>query len=109
MATFSKKHCQAIAGMLANVKNRVISSMPIEYMGDGDRAVQWAIGDLACNLAYMFERDNSRFDREHFLAAVRGERSVNSRPPKSHEHVCGAECKEEQARSRRYNSQPSCS
>ncbi len=34
------------------------------------------------DFADLFECDNSRFNREHFLAVVRGERPVNSRPEK---------------------------
>jgi len=33
-------------------------------------------------IAAMLKRDNSRFDREHFLAVVRGERELQSRPPR---------------------------
>jgi len=34
-------------------------------------------------LADALKRDNGRFDREHFLAVVRGERELQSRPPKA--------------------------
>jgi hypothetical protein len=34
------------------------------------------------NLAYKLEDDNSRFDCDHFLAVVRGERELQSRPPR---------------------------
>ncbi len=30
----------------------------------------------------VLETDNPRFDREHFLAVVHGERDLNSRPPR---------------------------
>lgn len=36
--------------------------------------------EIAGFAADLFERDNSRFDRAHFLAVVRGERPVDSRP-----------------------------
>ena len=34
-------------------------------------------------LAEMFRKDNPAFDRDHFLAVIRGERDINSRPPRS--------------------------
>lgn len=37
----------------------------------------------ASNLATYLASDNSRFDREHFLAVVRGEKNFNSRPVRS--------------------------
>ena len=35
---------------------------------------------IAGNLARALAADNPRFDRDHFLAVVRGERALNSRP-----------------------------
>ncbi len=36
---------------------------------------------LAANcVANALQRDNARFNREHFLAVVRGEKDLNSRP-----------------------------
>ena len=35
---------------------------------------------IAGRIAYQLSKDNPRFDREHFLAVVRGERDLNSRP-----------------------------
>jgi hypothetical protein len=55
----------------------------IEYLNcdDGYRAEE-AIHRIAIEMADMLHRDNSRFDREHFLAVVRGERELQSRPPR---------------------------
>lgn len=33
-------------------------------------------------IADVLAKDNPRFDREHFLAVVRGERALNSKPPR---------------------------
>ena len=33
-------------------------------------------------LASVLEQDNPRFDRDHFLAVVRGEKALTSRPPR---------------------------
>jgi hypothetical protein len=38
---------------------------------------------FAAHLAEAMHADNPRFDREHFLAVVRGERNLKSRPPRS--------------------------
>ena len=55
----------------------------IEYLNcdEGWRAEQ-AIEHVAEEMADMLQRDNGRFDREHFLAVVRGERELQSRPPR---------------------------
>ena len=38
------------------------------------------IMNVASELADSLARDNSRFDKDHFLAVVRGEKELNSRP-----------------------------
>jgi len=51
--------------------------------GNGDNRsaeAQQAVLDVACEVADALKRDNSRFNREHFLAVVRGERELHSRP-----------------------------
>lgn len=78
MAKFSKQHYQAIAGLLKDHTQK----MPLE--GEAFAICRPHIIDgLAQDLAFIFERDNSRFSREQFLAVVRGERAINSRPPRS--------------------------
>jgi hypothetical protein len=37
---------------------------------------------IADSIAALMANDNARFDREHFLAVVRGERELQSRPPR---------------------------
>jgi len=37
----------------------------------------------ACEVAEALQRDNSRFNREHFLAVVRGEKDLHSRPSRN--------------------------
>ena len=81
MAKFSKQHYQAVANILLEAREA-------ERVALAERErdiVMWTHHGLAvaANLfAELFQRDNSRFSREHFLAVVRGERPVNSRPPK---------------------------
>lgn len=38
------------------------------------------------SISDVLGRDNPRFDREHFLAVVRGEKDLNSRPPRVRRH-----------------------
>lgn len=40
------------------------------------------VGDAAGFIADALELDNPRFHHGHFLAVVRGEREINSRPPR---------------------------
>jgi len=53
---------------------------------------------VACDIAFELEKTNKAFDREHFLAIVRGERELNSKPNRKHEliitcfHDAMAEC-----------------
>ena len=72
MAKFSKQHYQAIASILIYAKGCAECHTPNE-----------TIAHIAHDLAIEFERDNKRFNLEHFLAVVRGERAVNSRPPRA--------------------------
>jgi hypothetical protein len=50
-------------------------------------AMRYGLGslqaDTSVHLAEAMHADNPRFDREHFLAVVRGERNLKSRPPRS--------------------------
>lgn len=71
MAKFSKIHYQAVARIL-------IDARELERRGTEPDLLEW----IGYSLANLFENDNERFDREHFLAVVRGERGVNSRPPR---------------------------
>lgn len=38
------------------------------------------VEQIAASLADALAQDNPRFDREHFLAVVRGERAIGSKP-----------------------------
>ena len=39
--------------------------------------------DTAENIVSALQKDNPRFNREHFLAVVRGEKDLNSRPART--------------------------
>jgi len=57
---------------LGLARNRMLREDTATY------GIEYAAEGLAVALA----SDNPRFDREHFLAVVRGERAADSRPPR---------------------------
>ena len=54
----------------------------IEFLNAGYQEFEECIMNVSREMADMLHRDNPRFDREHFLAVVRGERELQSRPPR---------------------------
>jgi len=73
MAKFSKQHYQTVAGVLSRARE-FSETLALNV---------YTIEAISERLALAFKDDNKRFDYEHFLAVVHGERPVNSRPPKS--------------------------
>lgn len=71
-AKFSKWHYVVIADVLATEYRQAVN--PSKELG--------AIYRIAYTLADKFAADNVRFSTEHFLAVVRGERELSSRPTK---------------------------
>lgn len=69
-AKFSKRHYIVVADVLATEYRQAAN--PSKELG--------AIYRIAYTLADKFAADNSRFSTEHFLAVVRGEKGLNSRP-----------------------------
>lgn len=73
----TRKDYILIAGVLAeayrNAKHEANFDVNAGYKLNG-------IGSAAESLARGLAADNPRFDREHFLAVVRGEKDLNSRP-----------------------------
>lgn len=51
-----------------------------EEVNQDDVTEERVFFDTAENIANALQKDNSRFNREHFLAVVRGEKDLNSRP-----------------------------
>ena len=43
----------------------------------------WTVNQIADDLCAELKRDNARFNREHFLAVVRGEKTLQSRPSRN--------------------------
>ncbi len=76
MAKFSKRHYQFVA-------EKLFYATQWESSKREQETIDYTIRRLAEVFADEFECDNERFNREHFLAVVRGERPINSRPPRS--------------------------
>lgn len=66
----TRKDYILIAGALKNALN----------LTNGNCHHRDGVRDTAYQIAVALESDNPRFDRDHFLAVVRGERDINSRP-----------------------------
>lgn len=62
----------------------IAGALRIEYdcVADMERESQ-TILNVAERIARFLYDDNPRFDREHFLAVVRGEKELNSRPARA--------------------------
>jgi CO/xanthine dehydrogenase Mo-binding subunit len=51
--------------------------------GESTRTNMQALETASCSIAAALQIDNDRFNREHFLAVVRGEKALMSRPSRS--------------------------
>jgi hypothetical protein len=51
-------------------------------VAQGDLSL-FAIDQLTDDLCRELKRDNARFNREHFVAVVKGEKSLQSRPSRN--------------------------
>ena len=47
-----------------------------------ENSYQGGVRCAAMHIALGLKEDNPNFDREHFLAVVRGEKALTSRPPR---------------------------
>lgn len=73
----TRKDYILIAEALRYARGYALASMPDKLVSDCEmRGVMAAAEHIAQGLV----SDNPRFSREHFLAVVRGERELNSRP-----------------------------
>jgi hypothetical protein len=43
----------------------------------------WTVNQIADDLCAELKRDNARFNREHFLSVVNGEKPLQSRPSRN--------------------------
>lgn len=86
----TRKDYISVAGVLQNTFSFYVQS---EKAGNGDRKEQRGIVlSIAEALADQFHDDNPRFDRNHFLAVVRDEKDLNSRPSRNGSQSCSEGC-----------------
>ena len=81
MANFNRRHYIAVAEVLRVHTKR---AQNLEQPNDSEARVGAlrTMREVSQEFADTFARDNYRFDRDHFLAVVRGEKDLNSRPSK---------------------------
>jgi hypothetical protein len=77
--TMTRKDYIKLADVLFTARTWAEPWEPSKDRTEVHQTVDWIAGKIAIAL----HDDNPRFDREHFLAVVRGERSLNSRPPRN--------------------------
>ena len=86
MANFNRRHYIAVAEVLRVHRHR--AEVQTHHYDDKTldtlirSSVVGELGSMAEEFADTFARDNSQFNREHFLAVVRGENDLNFRPSK---------------------------
>ncbi|MDE1767487.1 MAG: hypothetical protein KGI27_14625 [Thaumarchaeota archaeon] len=79
MAKFSKQHYQEFAGIFREEFDSIVrANEPVAYK----HAAADKMWGVIQRVSDLFERDNERFNRDHFMAVIKGERPVNSRPPR---------------------------
>ena len=76
----TRKNYIVIASALrdANQKEEMNNNYAIQ--GEPTRTNMQALETASCCIAAALRVNNDRFDRDHFLAVVRGEKGLNSRP-----------------------------
>ena len=70
---------------LVQEETQTIARHEKEHLSDVScrRARLAGVGLATATVANALAEDNPRFSREHFLAVVRSERGLNSRPPRN--------------------------
>lgn len=77
----TRKDYIAIASALADARAEVLGRA--HYSQQTIQACEDGVLRAATFIAMRMEADNPRFDRDHFLAVVRGEKALGSRPARS--------------------------
>jgi len=76
----TRKDYIVIASALRNAYQKEEMDSKYARKGETPRTNMQGLETAACSLAAALQVDNDRFDRDHFLAVVRGEKGLNSRP-----------------------------
>lgn len=80
----TRKDYIAIAEALRYARGHAMAARGRDFTTSDGPAEMELAGVMAASeyIANAMKDDNPRFDREHFLAVVRGERELQSRPPR---------------------------
>lgn len=77
----TRKDYIAIADMLGKIRYRLNLEVSEQLKETEYQAGQFdMLNKVTDELCDALKRDNGRFDRDHFLAVVRGEKALTSRP-----------------------------
>jgi hypothetical protein len=76
----TRKNYIVIASALRDAYQKEEMNNNYTVQGEPSRTNMQALETASCAIAAALRIDNHRFDRDHFLAVVRGERSLTSRP-----------------------------
>ena len=76
----TRKDYIVIASALRDAYQKEEMNNKHAVQGEPIRTSTQALEVASCSIATALGVDNHRFDRDHFLAVVRGEKSLTSRP-----------------------------
>ena len=76
----TRKDYIVIASALRDAYQKEEMNNKHAVQGEPIRTSMQALEVASCSIATALGVDNHRFDRDHFLAVVRGEKSLTSRP-----------------------------
>jgi hypothetical protein len=76
----TRKDYIVIASALRDAYQKEEINNKYSVQGEPTRTNMQALETASCSIAAALRVDNDRFDRDHFLAVVRGEKGLNSRP-----------------------------
>jgi len=76
----TRKDYILIAGALRDAYQKEEMNNKYAAKGEATRTNLQALETASCSIAAALQVDNGRFDPEHFLAVVHGEKTLNSRP-----------------------------
>jgi hypothetical protein len=79
----TRKDYIVIASALRDAYQKEEMNNKYAAQGEPSRTNMQALETASCSIAAALQVDNDRFDREHFLAVVRGEKALMSRPSRS--------------------------
>ncbi len=79
----TRKDYIVIASALRDAYQKEEMNNKYTVQGEPTRTNMQALETASCSIAAALQIDNDRFNREHFLAVVRGGKALMSRPSRS--------------------------